>query len=180
MFFFPQVFILSILRVVDTSAILKIQTNKQNPLYNNPPCKYRDQLPVSSDKCLRIIQNLSITVPSGVLPVSTLRVKGPLLHPDCLDKREGERVFCVESCSEQVAEIVKVRCLVNNYEISSSITSVSSRRHPRQGVAAGAGQGGRGQRQESRGRILSFRYFPGTEELTFHLYFQFWQQICLL
>ena len=97
---------------------------------NNPPCKYRYQLPVYSDKCLRIIQDLSITVP---------RVKDPLLNPDYLDKREGKRVFCVESCSEQVSEVVKVRCLVNNDEISSSITSVSSGRHPGQGVAAGAG-----------------------------------------
>ena len=92
-----------------------------------------------SDKCCRVIQYLPITVPSRVLPIPILRVKGPLLNPDCLDKREAKRVFCVESCSEQVAEVVKVRCLVNNDEISSSITSVSSRRHPGQGVAAGAG-----------------------------------------
>ena len=82
-------------------------------------------------------------------------------------------MFCVESCSEQVAEVVKVRCLVNNDEISSSISSVSSRRHPEQGVAAGAGQGGGGHRQESRGRVLYFGQILGITKLTFHLYFSF-------
>ena len=85
----------------------------------------------------------------NILRIKYLWLKVPLLYPDSLHKWQAKRVLRVESCSEQVAEVVQMRCLLNNYEIGSSVTSVSGGGHPWQRVTARAGQGGGGHRQES-------------------------------
>ena len=79
----------------------------------NLPGKDLHQLLVCPDRYSRSIQDLSITVPAGVLAIFILRIKLPLLDPDRLHLGQAEGVGGVKGGPEQVAEVVQVGGLMH-------------------------------------------------------------------